>query len=297
MKDKISPELARCVLAVGQGRYMVAHAEFELWLKSMQFTTIDILMSSSTKEMLGAYLAACGFVMRKPVHLQHILSARLKGGIMSYAIAFLEPAMGPDAVTRVISFVRSLESDLVPTNREAQPLDDPFSGAEVWDSLVKDPHVQQLQRELTKHGLNIIKTKNYVRISNSRAKLASIDEFKKVAEQEVQKADVLAAEAAVNRQADLVPTNRETNVSVQSAPPPPLRERSPANAMLAELDGLIGLTAVKDTVRSLVNLVRVRHMRAQQGLPIPDVSLHMVFAGNPGGTRPHRSASSYKLFF
>jgi Cdc6-like AAA superfamily ATPase len=293
MKDEISPELAHCVLAVEQGRYIAAHAEFEFWLNSMRFATIDILMSLSTKRMFGAYLAACCFVMRRPVHLHHILSERLKGDIMSYAIAFFEPAMasgasGADAATRVISFVRSLESDLVATNREAHvsvqiaPPPQPYQ-IQVWDSLVEDPHVQQLERELIERGLSVIKMKNYVRISNSRVKLTSIDEFKRVAEQEMQKAELLAVATAINRQACLVPTNGEAHTSVRTSAAPKLRERSPdLNAMLTELDGLIGLSAVKNTVRSLVNLVRVRHMRAEQGLPIPDVSLHMVFAGNPG---------------
>ena len=51
---------------------------------------------------------------------------------------------------------------------------------------------------------------------------------------------------------------------------------------MAELDGLVGLSGVKDEVKSLVNLVKVRALRAEAGLPVPDVSLHMVFTGNPG---------------
>ena len=50
----------------------------------------------------------------------------------------------------------------------------------------------------------------------------------------------------------------------------------------AELDGYIGLTAIKKEVRSLVNLVRVDQMRKEHGLPTEDLSLHMVFSGNPG---------------
>lgn len=39
---------------------------------------------------------------------------------------------------------------------------------------------------------------------------------------------------------------------------------------------------VKEEVASLTNLIRVRRMREQQGLPVPPVSLHLVFTGNPG---------------
>lgn len=52
--------------------------------------------------------------------------------------------------------------------------------------------------------------------------------------------------------------------------------------LLAELDGYIGLEAVKREVRSLTNLVKVHQMRRQQDLPVPALSLHLVFSGNPG---------------
>jgi hypothetical protein len=54
------------------------------------------------------------------------------------------------------------------------------------------------------------------------------------------------------------------------------------NELLAELDFLIGLESVKREVRSLVNLMRVRELRRQGGLPLPEVTLHLVFTGNPG---------------
>ena len=50
----------------------------------------------------------------------------------------------------------------------------------------------------------------------------------------------------------------------------------------AELDGYIGLDTVKQEVRSLVNLVKVHKMRRENGLPEPELSLHMVFTGSPG---------------
>jgi len=50
----------------------------------------------------------------------------------------------------------------------------------------------------------------------------------------------------------------------------------------AELDSYIGLENVKEEVRSLINLVRVHQMREETGLPNTDLSLHMVFSGNPG---------------
>ncbi len=52
--------------------------------------------------------------------------------------------------------------------------------------------------------------------------------------------------------------------------------------LLAELDSLVGLEQVKKDVRSLINLIKVRKLRADNELRSPELSLHMVFTGNPG---------------
>lgn len=52
--------------------------------------------------------------------------------------------------------------------------------------------------------------------------------------------------------------------------------------LLNELDGLVGLDSVKEEVRSLINLIKVRALRKKHGLPLMDMSYHMVFTGNPG---------------
>lgn len=49
-----------------------------------------------------------------------------------------------------------------------------------------------------------------------------------------------------------------------------------------ELEGYIGLQTVKKEVESLINLVTVQKLRRENNLPISDLSLHMVFSGNPG---------------
>ena len=66
------------------------------------------------------------------------------------------------------------------------------------------------------------------------------------------------------------------------------QEKSPAEPeqtleeLLAELDGLCGLSKVKEDVKGLINLVKVRKLRQEAGLPVPPMSLHLVFMGNPG---------------
>lgn len=52
--------------------------------------------------------------------------------------------------------------------------------------------------------------------------------------------------------------------------------------LLERLSKLIGLQKVKEDVFSLINLVRIREMRIRTNLPVPAMSLHLVFTGNPG---------------
>ena len=49
-----------------------------------------------------------------------------------------------------------------------------------------------------------------------------------------------------------------------------------------ELHDYIGLTVIKSEVDSLINWIGICKARKEHGLPTPDLSLHMVFSGNPG---------------
>ncbi len=60
---------------------------------------------------------------------------------------------------------------------------------------------------------------------------------------------------------------------------PPAR---PLDELFAELDTLVGLAEVKAEVRLIADLLQVNQLRAQHRLPVTDVSLHLVFTGNPG---------------
>ncbi len=56
----------------------------------------------------------------------------------------------------------------------------------------------------------------------------------------------------------------------------------PIEELLAELDALVGLAAVKAEVRLLADLLRVQQLRREHDLPVVDTSLHLIFVGNPG---------------
>ena len=64
---------------------------------------------------------------------------------------------------------------------------------------------------------------------------------------------------------------------------PEAEEKKPSlDELMEELDALIGLEEVKKDVKSLINLIKVRKLRQENDLPVPPMSLHMVFMGNPG---------------
>lgn len=68
----------------------------------------------------------------------------------------------------------------------------------------------------------------------------------------------------------------EAAAKTEEAPAPSLDE------LMTQLDELCGLEKVKADVKSLINLVKVRRLREKEGLPVPPMSLHLVFMGNPG---------------
>jgi len=68
----------------------------------------------------------------------------------------------------------------------------------------------------------------------------------------------------------------KTSQAEETAEKPNLEE------LMAKLDELIGLETVKKEVKSLTNLIKVRKLREEAGLPNTAMSLHMVFLGNPG---------------
>ncbi|MFJ5225921.1 right-handed parallel beta-helix repeat-containing protein [Streptomyces sp. NPDC088400] len=52
--------------------------------------------------------------------------------------------------------------------------------------------------------------------------------------------------------------------------------------LLAELDAMVGLAAVKNEVTALVNLLTATRQREAAGLPTPKISQHLIFSGPPG---------------
>ena len=107
-------------------------------------------------------------------------------------------------------------------------------------------------------------------------------------------ADGLASDKPKLDAGDFVTRRGEDKPGQAAAPAPAGKEEAASSSepepepaesleeLLAELDGLCGLDRVKKDVRSLINLVKVRRLREEQELPVPPMSLHLVFMGNPG---------------
>ena len=57
---------------------------------------------------------------------------------------------------------------------------------------------------------------------------------------------------------------------------------SKASDAIDELEGMTGLGSIKQQVKALATELQVAQERRARGLPVPNVSRHMVFEGNPG---------------
>ncbi len=74
-------------------------------------------------------------------------------------------------------------------------------------------------------------------------------------------------------------TNKEEKIEEakqEEAPPENIED------LKKELNEYIGLDNIKDEVNDLINLVTIQKLREEHGLKTNDLSLHMVFTGNPG---------------
>lgn len=60
------------------------------------------------------------------------------------------------------------------------------------------------------------------------------------------------------------------------------KQKDKLQNLISELNKMTGLESAKKQVESLVNLVKVEKIRREKGLPVKEISKHLVFKGNPG---------------
>ncbi len=123
----------------------------------------------------------------------------------------------------------------------------------------------------------------------ARTELAAIEAFRGVVHRAATEARAAAGSTPTPRR----PANGDggppptpaTGAVGAEAPAEPIEELGPPrplDELLAELDALVGLDAVKREVHLVSNLLRVQQLRHDRGLPVLDQSRHLIFTGNPG---------------
>ena len=85
-----------------------------------------------------------------------------------------------------------------------------------------------------------------------------------------------SAPASANAPRTAVQAAPASDAAVQPQP------KEAIDDLKAELNGYVGLSTIKREVNDLINLATVYALRRDKGLKTADMSLHMVFSGNPG---------------
>ena len=104
----------------------------------------------------------------------------------------------------------------------------------------------------------------------------SLDDLQKELEQRTAE---IGRENETNEQ---IPAAEENKTADEAAAEQVEEPAESIEDLKAELQTYIGLEHIKEEVQDLINLVTVYQLRRQHDLPVADLSLHMVFSGNPG---------------
>ncbi len=105
----------------------------------------------------------------------------------------------------------------------------------------------------------------------------------KASEGELQKARFNRAKSLIEKAESIgvekkAVQEEETSSSVTAVK----NEKISLEEALSRLNALVGLSTVKSKVGDWIDQIKVFKMRKDRGLPVPDMSYHLVFTGNPG---------------
>lgn len=90
-----------------------------------------------------------------------------------------------------------------------------------------------------------------------------------------------ASQPSTENKCKIDPEGTDSNVDAESLEED-LGPCEPLEDLLKQLDALVGLKDVKEQVRTMIDVLEVRHWREAEGLPNVVMSNHLVFTGNPG---------------
>ena len=133
-----------------------------------------------------------------------------------------------------------------------------------------------MKKDNKRPQLNIPPAKNYIgSLSDFADLLGTLDAAEKAARD-------LVSETSGKTPDVVTPAPAEKTAEPNQITTAPEEQKASLEELLKELDELVGLKQIKEGVKSLVNLVKVRRLRTENELSVPPMSLHMVFMGNPG---------------
>lgn len=136
-----------------------------------------------------------------------------------------------------------------------------------------------------------------VDVHTSQAELEAIDRFRVALLTRIRSAGIERPDASFfglhpadvhRRHGGAVPVDDAATATAEEAEEaapeatPELPPARPLEELLAELDELVGLDAVKAEVKRVTDLLVVQRLREERGLPTHPQSRHLVFTGNPG---------------
>ncbi len=166
-----------------------------------------------------------------------------------------------------------------------------------WTSLVRPfAEIEPLRDRIPELETSLIRIGNLIAKADGHATSLEMDELKQLQHEII---DYLHRRPPPKKSAngqpcqvqikedELASVDELTSVVAGEDQAELLRTRTPAEkpdleTALGKLDRLIGLDRVKQEVRTLINFLKVQRHRRELGLPQTDISLHMVFGGNPG---------------
>ncbi len=133
-------------------------------------------------------------------------------------------------------------------------------------------------KECNKRGEKALAKRYYMLAAEQMLKMA------KASDGELQKARYARAKRLVECAESISAPKKKTDAPADELSTVEIKrnEKVTLEAALAELDKLVGLGAVKSNVRDWVDQIKVFQMRKDRGMPVPDMSYHLVFTGNPG---------------
>ncbi|MGI9519759.1 MAG: AAA family ATPase [Pirellulaceae bacterium] len=166
-----------------------------------------------------------------------------------------------------------------------------------WSSLVRPfAEIEPLRERISELETSVIRIGNLIAKADGNATSLEMEELKQVQQEIIdylhnrppkkksangQPYQIQIAEDELASVDDLMAGVKDADEAEL------LRTRTPAEkpdleTSLGKLDRLIGLARVKQEVRTLINFLKVQQHRQAMGLPQTEISLHMVFGGNPG---------------